>query len=267
MGEKILFAGDFHGDMNHAGYIVQIAKNNGCEKIVVVGDFGYWPHTDPVYVQQLSRTLRKRGIILCFIDGNHEAFWLQPNPKKPNRVGLTQLNGKHRTEEGFVALSDRVFYIPRGTRWKWGGTVFLGLGGAPSVDKQMRLHWEQQGSTSSKPTGQFTQWWPQELITVEDVKRALASDDHDLNKVDVMVAHDTPTGTIDFATDKKGWEFDQNRRYLKTVVDIVRPNLLIHGHYHIRRDNLYRMGGGRPLRVIGLDRNDSKKESWVVVGA
>lgn len=74
-------------------------------------------------------------------------------------------------------------------------------------------------------------------------------------------------GTIDFKTDKKGWEFDQNRRYLKTIVDLVRPNVLIHGHYHVKRENIYRMGGGRPLRVIGLDCNRSKKDSWIVLEA
>lgn len=243
---RLLLAGDFHCDLNHAGYISQIAKNQDISRIVQVGDFGYWPHTSPEYVPRMDETLAKRGQTLVWIPGNHE-----------NYDALYALEDvTERTPEGFWKVAENIFYAPRGLRWTWDDTTFLALGGAHSIDKMMRLGLEQR---SGRPR---TQWWPQELLTDEDVARAISGD----GRVDVVISHDMPVGCDDvFTLYKTDPEDHDNRRRVKRVVDHVRPKTLVHGHYHIKREMIYRTPDGWPVQIIGLDCNFNPHDSWIVL--
>jgi hypothetical protein len=40
--------------------------------------------------------------------------------------------------DGFVEVTDRILWAPRGHRWTWQGVRFLALGGAFSIDRQYR---------------------------------------------------------------------------------------------------------------------------------
>ncbi|MGG6263131.1 hypothetical protein ACQ4M3_07615 [Leptolyngbya sp. AN03gr2] len=40
---KILILGDTHADPAHIHYAIEKAQTNGCEQIIQVGDFGYFP--------------------------------------------------------------------------------------------------------------------------------------------------------------------------------------------------------------------------------
>jgi hypothetical protein len=51
---KILVSGDWHGHTSAAKAAAKKANQTGCALIFQVGDFGFWPHTDPDYVRFLA---------------------------------------------------------------------------------------------------------------------------------------------------------------------------------------------------------------------
>lgn len=244
---KILVAGDVHMDTQAIDFLARTAKQSGCEIILQVGDFGIWTHEEEGkrFLRKASRLLKSVGVILLFIDGNHEAFsklWEGGQPKPG----------------AFKEVSPGIFYIPRGSRWTWAGVNFLALGGAHSIDKDYRLHEERR---KSKPR---TAWWHEELITDADVDAALSGD----GPVDVMVTHDAPWG-MDIGLGsgyKDDMETTMNRRRITQVVDKVGPALLFHGHYHFRHSNpYYHMGTQLLVKVEGLNMNGTREQSCYVL--
>lgn len=210
---KLLVSGDWHGYEGAAKGAARAAVRKGCQVIVQVGDFGFWPHTAPEYVEYVSRKMVKHNLDLVWIDGNHENFDVLYGTEWP------------RTREGFWVIADRVLYAPRAHRWQWGDVRFLSLGGGYSIDKEWRL--------ANGPVGLY--WWPQETITQREVYDCLNGD----GPVDVMFTHDMPEGTklgVPLTHSSSGDE--QNRMAVRTVVDGLRPWVLYHGHYHHRQDSL-----------------------------
>ena len=155
----IAFAGDWHMNARWVPTAVRHAAEQGADVIVHLGDFGYTFRAE--FLQSLQRALDEAGLVLLFIDGNHENF-----------AALLSLpvgaNGLRR-------LTDRIWHLPRGFRWTWGGVRFLALGGAHSVDQP----WRRLG----------TSWWPEEVLSEQDVAAAVAG-----GPADVLVSHDCPAG-------------------------------------------------------------------------
>lgn len=223
---KILVCGDWHGYTAAAKACAKKADQEGCDVIVQVGDFGFWPHTDPEYVETVSRHLAKRDKWMVWIDGNHENFDVLYNTEW------------ERTEEGFWRIAPNVYYAPRGLRWRWDGVNFLALGGGYSIDKDWRL--------AQGPIGQY--WWPQETITQRQVYEAIEG-----GAADVMFTHDCPLGVEignpDYKTDR---ESEQNRMAVRAVVDEVKPLRLYHGHFHHRQDSVLTLEGGARVEIVSL---------------
>lgn len=242
---QLLIAGDWHGDPNHAGRILQIARSRGIKTIFQVGDFGYFPEGSHGYVEKLNSILHKWGMRVVFLDGNHE-----------DHSALEALEPKTgRSREGFWIAKSNIHYAPRGLRWRWGDCVFLAIGGAHSIDKKWRLEQEQ----SARQVGKHVRyWWPHELITDEDVQRALTCDDPDLDDVHIVLSHDMPLGGEDgFNLWKNDPEDADNRRRIKQILMALKPDLLIHGHYHVHADRIWRTpdDSRHRVRLIGLDCN------------
>lgn len=235
--KRIVFAGDWHGNANFALAATALAHyEHKADVILHTGDFGY--DFTPGFLAALNDLLMRQNMALMFVDGNHENFdWLlsQPVDKK------TRLR----------PLAERIWHIPRGTKWTWGGVRFLGLGGAVSIDKLARVPGES--------------WWPQEALTSPQLIKARR-----VGQVDVMITHDCPTdvfipGVDDGRPVPVSWrpmlaECHANRAKLAGVVNAVKPWLLVHGHYHVRYSQLVkalapRSGGGvvHGYKVIGLD--------------
>lgn len=223
---KILVSGDWHGHSAAAKAAAKKAKRTNCDLIVQVGDFGFWPHTDPDYVEIVNRHLEKQGLTMVWIDGNHENFDALYNTDWP------------RTPDGFWQIAEHVFYAPRGHRWEWDGVRFLALGGGYSIDKMWRL--------SQGPIGQF--WWPQETITQREVYEAIEG-----GAADVMFTHDCPLGIqIGNPMYKTEPESTQNRMAVRAVVDAVKPLRLYHGHFHHRQDAVLTLEDGHEVEVFSL---------------
>lgn len=230
--EIVAFAGDWHGNGNFGERAIYHCAEQGVDTIIHCGDFGY--HFSAKYLRGLQTALDVTGIVLLFVDGNHENFpKLYQYPIKKN---------------GLRRLAPNIWHLPRGFRWSWHGVDFLACGGAYSVDRQWRIL--------------GTSWWPEEQITDADIAKC------GTDPVDVMVTHDCPRGVVipgidDRPLNEAPFPFDallhaaEHRERLTEIVNAVRPAHLWHGHYHTlyQRTALTQYG---ELHVTGLDCDGGK---------
>lgn len=137
---RVAIAGDWHADTSYAVSAIEHAAKRDADVVVHLGDFGY-DFTDE-YLDELDDALRRRRLVLGFVDGNHENF--------------ARLFTWPIASDGLRYLRDRVVHLPRGFRWCWGHTTCLALGGAYSIDRFLR----KAGRS----------WWPQESITPQQAR-------------------------------------------------------------------------------------------------
>jgi len=233
---KILFAGDWHGDINHVQYIYQIAIQKEVDYVIQVGDFGYWEHMQggPEFLDMCQKFADESGIDLWWIDGNHENFdWLYDYPLD---------------SDGRRPVRPNVIHLPRGHKWKWDGVTFLAFGGSFSIDRG----WRKLGSS----------YWEEELPTVEEATKARAQ-----GKVDVMVTHDVPDGadlSLLLGPDWKAKsQYPQGcvdaRARVREVWEVAQPAWLFHGHYHQRADSIC-----GDTRIVGLANERTGPSSYTL---
>lgn len=228
-----MFVGDWHGDSDHAYYIIQTAVDNDVVAIIQLGDFGCFPEFDWYwkFVEHLECCLDFFRMPLFFIDGNHD--------------DLNHLMSRPVTDSGMRQLSPHALYVPRGMYFELGGHKILALGGAYSIDK------------SSRKPG--VSWWPTEQIEDIDVKRALSQP-----RPDIMITHDAPNEVPDQRILRPGGrryvDAAPPRQQLQRVFNKHRPDLWIHGHYHRRYDM---MAGN--TKFVGLANEGTGRHSWYLV--
>jgi hypothetical protein len=238
--KRFLCAGDWHGNWTQAEKVLDFAIEQDIKVIVQLGDFGIWQDDKP-FLTKLQKKLHNNDLWLYFIDGNHEDF--------------DRLYAKPIREDGLRRVRDRIFHLPRGFRWNWGGISFLALGGAASIDKKFR----REGRS----------WWRQELIDDEDVRLAIYD-----GIVDVMLTHDSPASAPNAIVDDAqgqmqagsyfGWDAmeycSDHRERLRDVTDILVPKIILHGHYHryMRYDFTHMGFFEEPCTIIGLDEGSAR---------
>jgi calcineurin-like phosphoesterase family protein len=233
--DKILLAGDTHGDSGHVKNLLERARDVGARAVFVLGDFGIWDHHDGgKFTDMVSKLANRYEIPVLFLPGNHDNYDLlfEWEAEKP------------RTADGFYEIKPGLFYSPRGHRWTWSGVSFLSLGGAYSVDKDWRYEEDQNDleriqlrhSYGGVPrdkreryllkTGQY-HWWNQEEISEQEMRDAMVG-----GPVDIMLAHDKPRSSTPGWNRKDLEECWPNQERLQAVVDAVLPQLYMHGHLH-----------------------------------
>jgi hypothetical protein len=224
---EVLIAGDWHGNTRYATRIIEEAHRQGIQEIYHLGDFGIWPGEEgQEYLARLNQECDLYGIGISFVDGNHEDFVQLYAMPIDEEIGLRQ-------------VTDYIWHIPRGHRFEVDGKVWMGLGGAVSVDQHRRR--------------QGIDWWPEEALTLSDALRASNG-----GPVDVMLTHDCPDRVEIPGLDSSAFpsEFitkaEQHREYLGEIVNAVTPKFLFHGHYH-RRYDWHRIGPGFTTKIFGLD--------------
>lgn len=223
---RIAIAGDWHGATKFASKALHYAHKHGAQRLLHVGDFGFWGTADP-YLSAVSETAVALDLPVLFIDGNHEHH--------------DELDRLPIQDDGLREVAPHVFHVPRGHRWEWGGVSFLGLGGAPSIDRASRT--------------EGFDWFPQEVISTGQAYRAAAG-----GHADVMVTHDCPSGVT--IPDLVLYEDDtplsrylsSHRALLQGVAEQVTPRYLFHGHYHHAYSKDVEFNGS-PARVVGLEMN------------
>lgn len=203
---RLLVVGDTHANASWLTRMLDLAVKRHCDALVQVGDFGYFPRQPwgTEFLKAASESVDDYGVPVYWLDGNHDDF-----------DSLKDVGAYDATE--MVEVGPGVTYIPRGHEWQWDGTKFLAMGGAYSIDRQYRVD--------------GVSWWPEELVTREQVDRAL-----DGGSIDVMFTHDAPQGIwppplfrplpVEPATSMG------NRKAIQAIVDARSPRLLFHGHYH-----------------------------------
>ena len=228
---RVLLAGDWHGKLGWALTVVDHAAAVHAEVIVHVGDFGIWQGGAGMkYLRRLDQRLSERGLRLVFVDGNHENFDL--------------LDTYPRRRDGTAEIRPTITHLPRGYRWSWHDQSWLALGGATSVDRDLR--------TPGRD------WWAREEITMAQATAAAGG-----GHADVLICHDAPAGVAALearlALNALGLPADvlrgsqSHRELVRGVVEKVSPEHLWHGHYHwAYRDELV-LGDGHRVQVRGLD--------------
>ena len=226
--EVIALAGDWHSDTLWAVNAVEVAHEVGAELVISVGDFGYWPQFSHGvhFLDTLTQKLAAYNMTLWFVDGNHE-----------DHAALRELPVD---ADGLRTITSYIKHIPRGFRWTWDGTTWMGLGGAVSVDRD----WREAG----------VDWFPLEVITEQDATYAVRE-----GNVDVMVTHEATMGVPFLLSGPSSWPADalvdanRVRQRLTEVVETVNPNYLFHGHHHCA----YSGDNGHGTMVRGLHCNGS----------
>jgi hypothetical protein len=256
---KILIAGDTHGDLTHCQYLVRTAKAEKCDRVFVLGDWGYWEHIDQgvLFCDRLDLYCNINNIPVYFLDGNHDKTSL-----------LVDSYHDQPDDEGFLLVRPHLRYAGRGHRWTWDHVSFISLGGAYSTDKASRLAWE------AKKKRPEASWFPEEEMTDEDMAKILAADP---SPVDVMLTHDKPRCSNPGWNRKNILECLPNQDRIQSAVRQLTPSRLYHGHlhwnYHQFAPYSDHEGLHRELEVQGLSPNPSAQEyreyqkshSWIVL--
>jgi hypothetical protein len=217
-------AGDTHGNERWIATLAKLASRYGCDGVVQLGDFGFWPDQRALrstrtavindrWLDAVAETLARRGVWMRVLDGNHD---FHPDAAYPAGA------------DGIAPIRDGVLdWATRGARWEWCGVRFGALGGAVSTDREYRV------------AGQS--WWDDEAITDDEVER-LGS-----GPLDVLLAHDAPQGVnvagvdvwptvtvagVSESRDDPGSM--ANRGRVERARQRTAPALLLHGHYHLR---------------------------------
>lgn len=200
---RVLLVGDIHSDFLSFESLATtvLTRVDGIERIVQVGDFGFWPEEQEWHIYRKSAL----PVPVFFIDGNHE-----------NHLSLRQAA---LDEPGRVSPMFDAAYIPRGTI----EDQILYIGGATSIDRPVRVEGQD--------------WFPEENLTEEQVSVIV----HRLREkqVSTIIAHETTRGAFPLIRRPEWAMVDRNRDLLEEVFLAARPRLYVHGHYHFYREYEY----------------------------
>lgn len=244
---RLLVAGDTHGNIDWIGTLSKLAARHGCQGVIQLGDFGFWPD-QKVWRDSLQAVINDRWLDAVggvaarhnvwwrVLDGNHDAHQLARAAYPDDD------NGVRPIRSGVLDWADR------GAVWEWSGIRFGALGGAVSIDRQ----WRKEGRT----------WWPTEEISNDElatlIKRAGA------DGVDVLLTHDAPqrpAGVHELADPQLAADCRRSNRMVEQAIDATRPRLVMHGHYHreyARR--IYRSWGD--YRLVGLSSDEEASDAY-----
>ncbi|NIP67158.1 hypothetical protein GWM83_03080, partial [Candidatus Bathyarchaeota archaeon] len=220
--------GDIHGDwrLANARYDQYVAEHGKPDLLIQVGDYGYFPKDPPsrdrfkteedyqfaLYHTIVSRSIWDRdfGHPCWFIDGNHDHHEKLRELIDGDKPVI--IKGKNCSWE----------YMPRGT-YRDG---FLFVGGASSVDKEIRL-------------GGGMYWSELENLTRSEVDDILEADHED---VKVVISHTCPASFDMRYACSPVWggenKEELNRVYLDEIMKKYKPDHWIFGHWHSSGRNL-----------------------------
>lgn len=166
---RIFVTGDTHQSID----LSKLDVNNFPEQknltkddyVIVCGDFGMvWRNSETEMLYR--KWLEERNFTTLWVDGNHENFDLL------EKFPVSIWNG------GKVHyISDSIIHLMRGQVFNINGLKFFTMGGATSIDKDLRV----PGLT----------WWSQEIPSKEEFDEALVNLDKHNWEVDYVITHTT----------------------------------------------------------------------------
>jgi hypothetical protein len=229
MPRRVAFAGDWHGNTMWALHCLRELAAAGIDRIYHVGDFGLWPgESGAAFLRKVDAHATRYGITIDVTLGNHDDY-----------DRFAQLRAD---EDGWLRTkhTPALRFAPRGHTWEDHGVRFASLGGAGSIDRNLR--------TAGRD------WWPDEAIGRDDVRTLAANvTARGWDRVDVLITHEAPAGLTrrGFAVmprwatpDVQQYCWEQRVR-LRHATDLVMPHTLVHGHWHEwHHDELHGVGPG-----------------------
>ncbi|GBF17616.1 calcineurin-like phosphoesterase superfamily domain protein [Rhodococcus sp. Br-6] len=236
----IAVAGDWDGKIDWARRAIAAVAARGARRLFHAGDFGIWPSdrgTD--YLRMVDEACIEHDVTIYATPGNHESW--------PVILGAPW---QARDDVGAVAwFGERIAVLPRGHRFEIAGRTFVSLGGAPSINYELCTR--------------GVDWFPEEMITEDDVARVIAG-----GPADILLTHDSPDAPWQTpavagicANNPGGWPAKVRayatigRRRISETFTAVQPRLLVHGHYHVTDETVVDLPDRRRgrCRIVSLD--------------
>ena len=247
---RVLVLGDVHADIKFIFDAIKMAVAIGAQAIHVVGDFGYWTHTEAGrrFLVALDAFASAEGVLVTFTDGNHENF--------------DNLYEIPVDDDGWRRVMPMVWHAPRGHMWRWSNTNFLSMGGAHSINGP--------GGVWAQTISYGNDWWPQESITEEEVEHAMEvmadwAEANPYGEVDVMFSHDAPM-SVRVPTILPYPMAMITRERLDRVFKMSCAKVLFHGHYHFPyMQDVHNYDMLAPCRVYGLSHNKSVEGNFAIL--
>ena len=159
----IALLGDIHGNVTSLKIAINHAVAAGASSIFQLGDFELFLDQEQE-ANEIASVVKDSPIPVYFEDGNHDdcSRWTQ----------LTDI----------TEVLPNLFYVPRGTVFELDGRTIAVMGGAASIDKEMRLRMKRQ-------------WDPKENITPEEQDRLLKNAEGRV--IDLFLTHCPPSAIIE----------------------------------------------------------------------
>lgn len=210
VSEMIYVTGDTHipidiGKMSTRRFSIQ--KSLSAEDhVIICGDFGgVWDNSNEE--RYWLKWLAHKNFTTLFVDGNHENYQML-NEDFP----IVQFHGGRAHK-----INEKIFHLIRGEIFNIEGKKIFTMGGASSHDKESR----KEGKS----------WWPQELPSQQEYKRA--TDNLELNgwKVDYIITHCAPDSIQ--RQIEKGYEENNLTHFLESLKEKVSFEKWYFGHYHL----------------------------------
>lgn len=262
---RVMVLGDTHGDSKWAVEVTRTAASLGVERILQVGDFGYWPRLmlDPIcshaefYLGEIAWACDEYGLAEWIVlDGNHD-----------DHQSLRELDVSP-DDDGLQRLGRTVRYAPRGSSFTLDGVVFGTLGGAASIDAYLLEAGVDLGG--AEPYERGRNWFPDiEGPTQAEVNRLPG-------KVDVLLTHEAPM-EIDlrhldgfpgiYISPEIQVKTDYPRHVVSVALYRTKPKVLVHGHWH-GKNRQYVSDGDYMCEVVGLASNSRRRgrddRAWII---
>jgi len=253
MEHRVAIAGDWHSNRIAMRAALRLLHEDApdVETILHLGDFNMGsgrPWAD--YQKSLAGAMRDYGIRRILVTpGNHDdwghlakQFALHP--------------GTPYCLPGLRAVS----FLPRGHAFSIGDRRFVAFGGAASPDQETRVAGKD--------------WWPEEEPTRRDMTRAVEA-----GPADILLSHETINGgttSVDtilarpqrHVFTQAGLDASSRSREVVTELwEALRPQLMFHGHMHVRAERrhedgrrVYSLAAGGSAGNVGV--LDLRNFSW-----
>ena len=249
--KSIMMLGDIHGNFNYLKWYIKAHKITDCV-IYQVGDFGIGfkrEFNDMNVLGDLNKFLNEFNIKLYAIRGNHD------NPYF--------FDG--HLENYFTNLH----LLPDYTVIDFKGTKILGVGGATSIDRKLRLN---EMRENLKYNREIELYCHDECFKLDEEKLKT------FENIDIVVTHTAPdfcvpTNKNGFASivthymvgdEKLGDDLINERTLLTKMWDVVteknKPKLWLYGHFHNENNEVI---NGCEFRLLDINQMYDPKINYI----
>ena len=241
MKEKIIITGDIHG---YWKYLNTLLNKKKPDKVIVCGDFGYWPHMNGNKAfGEKGKPWNQYGIKNPVTD----ILWLDGNHENHEEITIMVVKCGHhmpiRMNEFEKANNSKykpVYYMPRCSRLDINNYRCLFLGGALSIDKDSRV--------------EGVSWWRNEVMSHSDYLNFPEGN------YDIIFSHTIPTSIMSklkIPIWNSGKLKDPSCDILDAALLRYKPKRWYFGHFH--QEFNFKMDG---CEFIGLDMAGNHGKWW-----